>query len=307
MSPRAALQSPVFLFYAALVFGLLLVGGVVLALLRRKMPQAWQAYRGWLWMVPILAVVLFLGREAAIVFFTLVGVAGFAEFARATELQDDWFLSGAAGLGILATGAVALIPGSFDLFMTLPLFAVALLLVIPILRNRVHGQLRGLALAILGFLLFGWMFGHVALLAGGKDAYAYLLYLLFAVEVNDIAAYLTGKRFGRHPLRSNISPKKTWEGSLGALAVSLALPWALWWTFPPLQPPDLLVIGLIVGVGGQLGDLAISVIKRDLGIKDMGSTIPGHGGILDRIDSLIYVAPLFCHYLRYRNDLNPLP
>ena len=68
---------------------------------------------------------------------------------------------------------------------------------------------------------------------------------------------------------------------------------------------DCLLAGLIVGVGGQLGDLAVSVIKRDLGIKDMGAAIPGHGGILDRIDSLIYVAPLFFHYIRYCHDFSP--
>jgi phosphatidate cytidylyltransferase len=163
--------------------------------------------------------------------------------------------------------------------------------------------LQVLALAIVGFLYLGWMFGHLAFLANAEHAYSYLLYLLFAVELNDVAAFVTGKLFGRHPLRSNISPKKTWEGSLGALAVSLALPWALRFTFPHFNAIDLIVIGLIVGVGGQLGDLAISVIKRDLGIKDMGAAIPGHGGILDRIDSLIYVAPLFLHYTRYCYDL----
>ena len=74
-------------------------------------------------------------------------------------------------------------------------------------------------------------------------------------------------------------------------------------TFPHFGVSECLLAGLIVGIGGQLGDLAISVIKRDLGIKDMGATIPGHGGILDRIDSIIYVAPLFFHMVRYFHDL----
>ncbi len=99
--------------------------------------------------------------------------------------------------------------------------------------------------------------------------------------------------------------RKTWEGAAGGLAVSLLLPWALLPTFPHFETWDCLLAGLIVGVGGQLGDLVVSVIKRDLGIKDMGALIPGHGGILDRIDSLIYVAPLFFHYVRYRHDLSP--
>ena len=147
------------------------------------------------------------------------------------------------------------------------------------------------------------MFGHLAFLANARHAYSYLLYLLFAVELNDVAAFTFGKLFGRHPLRSNISPKKTWEGPIGALGVSLALPWVLRGTFPHFQAWDCLLIGGIVGIGGQLGDLAISVIKRDLGIKDMGRAIPGHGGILDRIDSLIYVAPLFFHIVRFSHDL----
>jgi phosphatidate cytidylyltransferase len=129
---------------------------------------------------------------------------------------------------------------------------------------------------------------------------------VLAVELNDVAAYTFGKLFGRHRLRSNISPKKTWEGALGGLAVSLLLPWILLPTFPHFEKWDCLLTGLIVGIGGQLGDLVVSVFKRDLGIKDMGALIPGHGGVLDRIDSLIYVAPLFFHYIRYCHDLNPL-
>ncbi|HSY18162.1 MAG TPA: phosphatidate cytidylyltransferase, partial [Candidatus Acidoferrales bacterium] len=94
-------------------------------------------------------------------------------------------------------------------------------------------------------------------------------------------------------------PKKTWEGATGALAVSMLLPWLLHFSFPHFGTTQLILTGLIVGVGGQLGDLAISIIKRDIGIKDMGAGIPGHGGILDRIDSLIYVAPLFFHMTNF--------
>jgi phosphatidate cytidylyltransferase len=286
MSPREALQSPVIHFYLALVFGLLLAAGLPLGLLRRKAGRVWQTYRGWLFIVPVTAAAVLLGREAAILFFTAVGLLGFREFARATGLAGDRYLTAGVCLGILAAGAAALLPdpagaapGWYDLFMTLPVFVVAGLLAVPVLRNRARGQLQALALAVLGFTYFGWMFGHVALLANSTHAYAYLGYLLFAVEVNDIAAFLAGKLFGRHPLRSQISPRKTWEGSLGALAVSLALPWALWFTFPHLHPQDLLAAGLLVGVGGQLGDLALSAVKRDLEIKDLGATIPGHQGV----------------------------
>jgi phosphatidate cytidylyltransferase len=147
------------------------------------------------------------------------------------------------------------------------------------------------------------MFGHVIFLANSTYAYGYLMYLLFAVEVNDVAAYTCGKAFGKHPLRSEISPKKTWEGAIGAWAVSMALPWALHFSFPHFGALECILTGLIVGIGGQLGDLSISVIKRDLQIKDMGALMSGHGGILDRLDSLIYVAPLFFHMVRFFHDI----
>jgi phosphatidate cytidylyltransferase len=316
MSPHEPHRGQILLCYAALVYGLLLAAGLLLAWLRwglrKNVEHAWLSYRGWLWMVPLTSLAILLGREATIVFFTVVGLLGFREFARATRLDEDAAITVAAYLGILAAGVVALVsypatapPGWYDLFMVLPVFVIAALVVVPILRDRVEGQLKSLTMAIAGFLYFGWMGGHVALLANVERAYSYLLYLLVAVEVNDVAAFVGGRLFGRRTLRGNISPKKTWEGALSGLAVSLALPWALWFTFPHFRLRDLVVTGLIVGIGGQLGDLVISVIKRDLGIKNMGAVIPGHGGILDRTDSLIYVAPLFFHYIRYCHGLGP--
>ena len=180
---------------------------------------------------------------------------------------------------------------------------VAAILLIPILRNRARGQLQAVALAILGFVYFGWMFGHLGFLANASNAYGYLLYLIFAVEVGDVAAFVCGKLFGRRELRAAISPNKTVEGALGALAISIAMPWALSFSFPHFGALELLLAGVIVGIGGQVGDLAISFIKRDLGIKDMGAAVPGHGGILDRIDSLIFVAPLFFHMVRWFHDI----
>ena len=314
MSPSAALSSDVFRTYAGVVLGALIVGGLLLAILRwglhRNVSHAWQSYTSWLVMIPLVLGGIFAGRVPFIVMVTLLAVFAFKEYARATGLYRDWLMTGVVYIGILATGLVSTMEdptyhllGWYGLFAALPAFVTTVILLIPILRNRAEGQLQNIALAILGFLYIGWMFGHLAFLANAKEAYGYLLYLIFAVEVNDVAAYTFGKLFGRHPLRSNISPKKTWEGSLGALAVSMVLPWALRFSFPHFGARELILTGLIVGVTGQLGDLSMSVIKRDLGIKDMGALIRGHGGILDRIDSLIYATPLFFHMVGYFYDL----
>jgi len=159
------------------------------------------------------------------------------------------------------------------------------------------------ALALFGFLYIGWMFGHVAFLANTRNAYGYLFYLIFAVELNDVAAFTCGKLFGRRQLCANVSPRKTREGALGAVLISALFPLVVRFALPGFTALECVLAGLIVGIGGQLGDLSISVIKRDIGVKDMGTLIRGHGGVLDRIDSLLYTAPLFFHFARYAHGL----
>ena len=314
MSPSTALSSDIFRSYAGIVLLLLVLGGLVIGLLRwglqRDVHHAWQSFTSWLIMAPLVLLGVFAGRVPVIVLFSLLAIFAFKEYARATGLYRDWLMTGTVYLGILAVGVVSAlvdpneqVPGWYGLFAILPVYVITAILLIPVLRNQTQGQLQRIALGILGFLYIGWMFGHLAFLANASNAYGYLLYLIFAVEVNDVAAYTFGRLFGRHPLRSNISPKKTWEGAMGALAVSMILPWLLRFSFPHFTPLQLILTGLIVGVTGQLGDLSMSVIKRDLGVKDMGALIRGHGGILDRIDSLIYVTPLFFHMVRWFHEL----
>lgn len=142
-----------------------------------------------------------------------------------------------------------------------------------------------------------WLFFHLAWLVNTSNPYGYLPFILLATELNDVAAFTVGRLFGKHPMRPNVSPKKTWEGAIGAVVFSMILPFALWFTMPELPGWKVALLGLIVGGGGQLGDLSVSAIKRDLGVKDLGSAIPGHGGVLDRIDSLTFVAPLFVYLI----------
>jgi len=217
------------------VVGFLALAGVTLIILtwafRKEVRSVWTTYRSWLIMAPVVIGAIFAGRVTAIIFFSLLAIFGLKEFARATGLYRDWWMTGAVYVAIVSVCVTTLIadpnnerPGWYGLFMTLPVFVIAALLMIPIIRNQPAGQLQAVSLAIVGFTYIGWMFGHLAFLANSEHAYGYLLYLIFAVEANDVSAFTFGKLFGRHKLRSNISPNKTWEGSLGALAVSLPGP-----------------------------------------------------------------------------------
>jgi len=309
MTISTAIDSEIFLTYVYIIGGLVGFAGLALGILTamgKNIASVWNTYRGWLVMVPLVLGTIFLGRTAIILGVALLAIFGFKEFARATGLYNDWWLTGLVYLGIAMLAVASLVtdprlghPGWYGLFMSLPTYVVGAVLLIPILRNRSKGQLKQVALAILGFVYFGWMFSHLGYLANTEHAYGYLLFLIFAVEINDIAAFTSGKLFGKHKLRENISPNKTIEGAVGAVCISLLIPWLLWFSFPHFGIWDLVITGLIVGVGGQLGDLVISYIKRDIGIKDMGALIKGHGGILDRVDSMIFVAPIFFHVVRW--------
>jgi len=304
MTNLFAFREPIFHFYAAVWLGILLGSGAILgalALLKRGDPGVRSmllTYRSWWLILPLIALPLGLGRRASIVAFTFLSLACFHEFARATGLYRDRWFTGAVFLAILCLNYVAWIRW-YGMFLVLPMYAVALLLILPVLRNRTEGMIQNAGLSIMGFLYFGWFLGHLSYLTNLHNALPYLLFLTLAVAVNDVAAFATGKLFGRTLLVPRVSPRKTWGGAIGCVVVTGILVWVLRSRLPGFGPVQLFLATLIVGVGGQLGDLVISFVKRDVGVKDLGTILPGHGGWLDRFDSLIFVTPLFFHMVAF--------
>ena len=125
-----------------------------------------------------------------------------------------------------------------------------------------------------------------------------LLYLIVVVQLSDVFQYVFGKTLGRHRIVPKVSPNKTWEGTIGGIASAILVGTLLWWA-TPFSPWSAAAISLIITLAGFAGGLCMSAIKRDRGVKDFGNMIEGHGGIMDRIDSLCFAAPLFFHTVRY--------
>jgi phosphatidate cytidylyltransferase len=131
----------------------------------------------------------------------------------------------------------------------------------------------------------------------GHDA-RLLLYLVIVDQMSDVLQYVWGKLIGKHKIAWRVSPNKTWEGFAGGVLSATALGTALWWA-TPFTPAQSALLSLTICLLGFAGGLVMSAIKRDIGIKDFGMVIEGHGGILDRIDSLCFAAPIFFHLVRY--------
>jgi phosphatidate cytidylyltransferase len=125
-----------------------------------------------------------------------------------------------------------------------------------------------------------------------------LLFLVLVVQTSDVMQYVFGKLFGRHQIAPAVSPNKTWEGFVGGIATATLLGTALWWA-TPFTPVQAAGLSLVIALMGFAGGLVMSAIKRDAGVKDFGAVIAGHGGILDRIDSICFAAPVFFHLVRY--------
>jgi phosphatidate cytidylyltransferase len=134
---------------------------------------------------------------------------------------------------------------------------------------------------------------------GTAHGAALLLFVVLLTELNDVLQYVWGRTLGRRKVIETVSPKKTVAGLLGGALSTTVVAYFVAPILTPLTPNHAIAVGLMIGFGGFLGDVTISALKRDLGIKDTGSIIPGHGGILDRIDSLLFTAPLFFHFLKY--------
>ncbi len=193
--------------------------------------------------------------------------------------------------------------GMFIIFI--PVYAFLLISARKVLISETDDFLKSLGSVHWGLMITLFSISHAAYLlvlpqeispAGGAGL---LIFLIVLTELNDVSQYLWGKIFGNSRIVPTVSPRKTWAGFLGGVASTLALTAAAAKYLTPLSLIESVGAGLIIGISGFIGDIVLSAVKRDLGIDDSGSILPGHGGILDRVDSLTFTAPLCFHYLYY--------
>jgi phosphatidate cytidylyltransferase len=230
----------------------------------------------------------------------LVGQFEFYRMARARGYEPLSLLGMVLGVIVL-----------FDFYHPLHpnlgmLFPVALsMLVIMMARlfsaRPVDGAFEDVASTFLGVFYVAMLFAFQVVIRTGPDGKQWLVFLYFIIWASDIGAYSIGIPFGRHRLYEKVSPKKSMEGLAGALFASagMALVCRVWF-MPSISAQEAVAVGLALSLIGTVGDLVESLLKRSAGVKDSGGIIPGHGGILDRMDSMLFAAPVLYYYLRMR-------
>lgn len=260
----------------------------------------------------MLAVVFWLPPTGLYVFMNVVIARAVWEFYAICEAKG---LQAFKAWGVV--GTVALISGSWFFYRRHDVLALSydfdililLIFALGVFLRQLPQKLnpRGIetmAVTLFGLIYVAWLSNFVTRVnfATGNGRF-WVMYLVVVTKFTDIGAYLIGTTLGRHKMIPRISPKKTWEGTAGGIAFAIGGAWLCFRFLPQLvadglTPVHTVVLGLLVGVAAVIGDLAESLIKREAGVKDSSTILPGHGGCLDMIDSLLFTAPLLFVYMR---------
>jgi len=260
-----------------------------------------------LWGIPLLITIIWFGEPWFTILVAIWGLLAAFEFYRIVAASK---VSPLTYFGLIWTLLFILSP-HFNYDVLIPFLltsAVVLSLIWLLLRRQKEGAFIGWSWTIGGILYIGWLLSYFVALRGGysplsiteTDGRNWVFLALFTTFASDTAAFFVGRAWGKHHLAPRTSPGKTWEGAIagvfGAIIVSL-----LFTISTPLQLPliywQAILLGLLVSIFGQLGDLVESLLKRNMGVKESGKLIPGHGGVLDRIDSVVFAGIVVYYYV----------
>ncbi len=246
--------------------------------------------------------------RASPMYFTILVIAAAAvgqyEFYRMAQARGS---KPHMALGIVL-GALVVLDSHASLFPALGRYFTITVGMLAIMvgrlfsRRPVEGGLEDVSSSFLGVFYVALLFSYQVAIRQGLHGKQWLVFLFFVIWASDIGAYSIGIPFGKHRLYEKVSPKKSVEGLIGALvaAAGMALVCRIWFMPPVIGVGETVVLGVVLALVGTAGDLTESLFKRAAGVKDSGVVIPGHGGILDRMDSMLFAAPVLYYYLHMR-------
>lgn len=260
----------------------------------------------WWGMVALLALAMLGGKAGVVILFALLSFAGLREFLTLTAKRraDHWAL--VISFFVILPVQYLLIwddwYGMYSIFI--PVYAFLLLPIVAALRGDTDGYLSRVAETQWGLMICVFAASHVPALLSlnipGYEGKNVLLvaFLVVVVQLSDVLQYVWGKLMGKHKIAPKLSPSKTWEGFVGGVVSACLVGAGLWW-LTPFTPLEAAGMALVITLMGFFGGLVMSAIKRDKGVKDWGHLIAGHGGFIDRLDSVVFSAPIFFHLTRY--------
>jgi phosphatidate cytidylyltransferase len=262
--------------------------------------------KAWWMMVAVFAVAFVVGKQLTIALFALTSFYCLREFLSITPTRPEDHRAVAFAFYLFIPLQYWLIWDEWQTLFTIliPVWAFLLLPVLAVLKGETEDFMARTARIQWALMLTVFCISHAPALLILKipgftgQNFLLLFFLITVVQLSDVLQYVFGKLFGRHQVAPRVSPAKTWEGLIGGGLSAAAVGAALWW-ITPFAPWQAALMALAIVLAGFFGGLVLSAVKRSLGAKDWGTMIEGHGGVLDRMDSVSFAAPVFFHLTNY--------
>jgi phosphatidate cytidylyltransferase len=299
-------------YFTAGIYALLALATAIVLLMRWRNPgeryaELMARTDSWWWMIGAFTLAVLLNRTVAVVFLGFIAYLALKEYLSLVptrRIDREVLLFAYLAIPIQFYWAAIDWYNMFIVFV--PVWMFLFFPALMALRGQTQGFLRAVGTLSWGLMMTVYTLSHMAwlLVAGDRinpvvGGVGLLFFLVVLTQFNDVAQYCWGKPLGRHKVTPNVSPKKTWEGLFGGIATTTVVAGLVGPYLTPMDWRWSALAGAILGISGFFGDITMSAMKRDLGVKDTGGLIPGHGGVLDRVDSLTYAAPVFVHFMRY--------
>jgi phosphatidate cytidylyltransferase len=294
----AAWSSPIYQKTVLIVLSIIFISGLIVFFFRKKsyyFDASWASIKSWLFAAPILLILIGLPDPMPLVVLAVLAIAGAKVFFQIMGMfHRSYFVLLCYG-GIIALAVCAYF-NRLDLYNLMPMIVLGIACLVPIFRNTYKRMIQYMSLTLLGFIFLGWAFMHMALILHFENGIYQLLYLVVLTEFCDNTNLALGRYIGKIKIFPKLNPRRTLGGLMVSILLTLALAGIMRFLLPDRSDKYWLTAGLIASLGGFAGDLVMSVIRRDAGVRIVGPFIIGRGDFLHRMDRLIFVAPIY-YYL----------
>jgi len=291
-----------------IVLAFLFVSGLIVYFLRRKNHYfivSWASIKSWLFVAPLLFIIFGLPEPWPLIFVTGFSILGAKIFFQLMGMYHRSYFVLICYAAIVGLGFCVWL-GRVDLYNLLPMIVLGVSLLVPLVRNNYKRMIQYISITSLAFVLLGWSFMHVGFILRFPNGVYELMYLLILTEFCDNTNLAISRSIGRWKLFNRIDNKRSVESTLLSAVLTILLAFGMRHLLPDRSEVYWLTSGVVASIGGLFGDLIMTVIRRDAGIKITGAFILGRGDFLHRMDRLIFVAPAYYYVMNYLHTVQNL-
>lgn len=296
-----AWESPIYRQTVGIVLAIIFVSGLVTFFFRKKnhyFIQAWASIKSWLVAAPIMFIVMGLPEPWPLVFLTTIAILGAKTFFQIMGMFHRSYFVMISYFGIIGLGVCSWYSRT-DIYNIMPMIVLGLACLVPLVLNNYKNMIQYIALTLLAFIFLGWSFMHIGLILKLPNGIYQGMYLIILTEFCDNTNLAVSRYVGGMRLFPKINPRRTIGSTLVAVLLTLFVAGSMRYLLPDGSEKYWLASGLVASLGGFMGDLVMTTIRRDAGVRTTGPFILGKGDFLHRIDRLIFVAPIYYYVMTW--------